>query len=585
MKKFILFLGAAIATMVSVSEASAQIKVGEGQVSVALESNSSYYMEDEILTDINLYNEADRYRGNFGSNDFVKVDYTLGKLTAGLQVDAYLPALYGYNFYDYQQRDSKCTGFLTKYIQWEDDNWGVRVGDIYDQFGNGLIFRAYEDRNLAFNNALAGARAHYNFNNILSVKVLAGMPRVYDIRTKNVVWGGDLSLALSDMMGWNNIIASVDGSYVGRYISDISVLELRGIESNTLNMVSGRANFEYSGFSIRGEYAAKLNEDLFALNDMPGKGNAIYLDLGYNYKRFSVSANFRRMRGMTTRAAILQGGESFASGGNLLNYVPTLVRQHTYSLAGLNSFMGATTGDEIGGQIDLYYSLRNPKARGKYWNFHANFSMFNTLDHQYGGGRISSDVAKEDKRDGRNVWLDFNADVERQWNKKMKTTFFYSYQRRDTDQYDMVDAHYTDAHIFVLDATYKINKKHSMRFEAQYLANDDYQGDWVAGTIEYNFAPKFSFYVSDMWNCEAMGSAENDTMYDNYYYHTSMADKDNPFKNELLHYYQIGASYTHNSLRAQISYGRNREGIVCSGGVCRKQPAFTGVNLAITLSF
>lgn len=579
MKKFLLFIGVLAAATLTTNEVSAQIKVGEGQVSVALESNSSVYMADDLLKDIDLYRDEDRKRGNFGSNDFFKVDYTLDKFSAGVQVDAYLPGLYGYDLYLYQQRDSKNTAFLTKYIQWEDDNWGIRIGDIYDQFGNGFVFRAYEDRNLAFNNSLAGARLHYNLNNIINIKVLAGAPRVYDIRTKNAVWGGDLSLSLSDMMGWNNGFASIEGSYVGRYLDDISYYAFRGFDQQILNMVSGRANFEYSGFTIRGEYAAKLNEDIYATNDTPSKGNAIYLDLGYSYKRFSVSANFRRMRGMTTRATIINNDDAFASGGNLINYIPTLVRQHTYSLAGLNPFMGATTGDEVGGQIDVYYSLRKPKARGKYWNFHANFSMFNTLDHLRGGGRFTGNDL-EQMREGRNIWMDFNFDVERQWNKTLKTTFFYSYQRRDVDQYDSIEGHYADAHIFVGDVTYKFNKKHSMRFEAQYLAADNYQGDWVAATIEYNFAPKFSFYVSDMWNCEEMNDPEN-SQYDNWYFHNSNEE----WGHELLHYYQIGASYTHNSLRAQLSYGRNREGIVCSGGVCRKQPAYTGVNLAITLSF
>jgi hypothetical protein len=578
MKKFLLFLGVAFCATFCVNEASAQIKAGEGQIAIALESNSSYYMKDKKLSDIGLYKD-ELPRGQFGSNDFLKVDYTLGKFSAGVQVDAYLPALYGYDLYDYQIRESGMTGFLTKYIQWEDENWGIRVGDIFDQFGNGLIFRTYEDRNLAFNNALAGARAHYNFNNMVTVKVLAGLPRVYDVRTKSIVWGGDLSLSISDMAGWNDGFASIEGSYVGRHLNDISAIDFRGIDSKTLNMVSGRANFEYSGFTFRGEYAAKLNEDLFAINDDPNKGRAIYLDLGYNYKRFSVSANFRHMRGMTTRATILDGA-SFASGGNLLNYVPTLVRQHTYSLAGLNPYMGAVTGDEVGGQIDVYYSLRKPKVRNKYWNFHANFSMFNTLDHKFGGGKYTGNGEDGMKREGRNVWVDFNFDVERQWNKTWKTTFFYSYQRQDVDKYDMEHGHYADAHIFVVDATYKINKKHSMRFEAQYLAADNYQGDWVAATIEYNFAPKFSFYVSDMWNCEKMNDPENG-MYDNMYFHESTGEEGH----ELLHYYQVGASFTHNSFRAQLSYGRNREGIVCSGGVCRKQPAYTGFNLALTLSF
>ena len=56
MKKFLLFLGVALATTLSVSEASAQIKIGEngGQVSVALESNSSYYNTDATLESIGL---------------------------------------------------------------------------------------------------------------------------------------------------------------------------------------------------------------------------------------------------------------------------------------------------------------------------------------------------------------------------------------------------------------------------------------------------------------------------------------------------------------------------------------------------
>ncbi|MEE1147917.1 MAG: DUF6029 family protein, partial [Alistipes sp.] len=220
---------------------------------------------------------------------------------------------------------------------------------------------------------------------------------------------------------------------------------------------------------------------------------------------------------------------------------------------------------------DLYYSLRNPKARGKYWNFHLNFSMFNTLDHY--NPVFGADM------EGRNVWLDLNFDVERQWNKQVKTTFLYSFQRWDEEinHFDAPEAHYCTSHIFVGDVTYKFNKKHSMRFEAQYLASNDYEGDWVAATIEYNLAPKFSFYVSDMWNCEKM----QDGAYGNLFMDPETYESDN----YLLHYYQVGASFTHKSFRAQLSYGRNRAGYVCSGGVCRFQPAYTGFNLAMTLSF
>ena len=572
MKKFLLLLGVAVATVFAVEEASAQIKAGEGQVSIALESNNSYYAPDKTLEEIGLVKPEQRSRGDFGSNDYLKVDYNIGRFSAGIQVDGYLPAMYGYDFYDYSQRDSKLNMFLTKYVQWEDANWGVRLGDIYDQFGNGLVFRAYEDRALAFNNSLAGARAYYNFNNMVNVKVVAGMPRLYDMRSKTAIWGGDLSLSISDMVGWYDGMASIEGSYVGRYQKDASVEYLmKGVEDDVLNMVSGRVNFEYAGFSLRGEYAQKLNNDIYNPMYNAAKGNAITLDLGYSVGRFSASASFRRQENMTTFIEYRPMG---IGGGNTMTYLPLLTRQHTYSLANLNPYRGSSvhTGGEVGGQIDLYYSLRNPKARGKYWNFHVNFSMFNTLDHY--NQMMLQDI------EGRNVWIDFNVDVERQWNKQVKTTFLYSFQRWDEEinHYDAAHSHYCRSHIFVGDVTYKINKKHSMRFELQYLASEDYEGDWVAATVEYNLAPKFSFYVSDMWNCEPMG--DEMSAYGNFYY-----DENYNGKNYLLHYYQVGASFTHNSLRAQLSYGRNRAGYVCSGGVCRFQPAYTGVNLALTLSF
>ena len=80
-----------------------------------------------------------------------------------------------------------------------------------------------------------------------------------------------------------------------------------------------------------------------------------------------------------------------------------------------------------------------------------------------------------------------------------------------------------------------------------------------------------------------MGGPDHDADYDNYF--DMMNWDDEPGENLLLHYYQVGASFTHKSLRAILSYGRNRAGYVCSGGSCRYQPAYTGANLSITLSF
>ena len=181
------------------------------------------------------------------------------------------------------------------------------------------------------------------------------------------------------------------------------------------------------------------------------------------------------------------------------------------------------------------------------------------------------------------MWMDINVDVDRQWNRKFKTTFLYSRQQFDSNFpiFDDVTGEYVGSEqaisdIFVADMTYKFNKKHSVRLELQYLwdatnlystAGQDYEGDWFAFAVEYNFAPMFSFYYNHMWNC---------------------TDSTNGFKsnnNNKLHYYQAGVSWTYDRYRVQVSYGRNREGTVCSGGVCRFQPAYTGANISLTASF
>ncbi|MBR5829622.1 MAG: hypothetical protein IKY63_00005, partial [Tidjanibacter sp.] len=111
-----------------------------------------------------------------------------------------------------------------------------------------------------------------------------------------------------------------------------------------------------------------------------------------------------------------------------------------------------------------------------------------------------------------------------------------------------------------------IDRKNSVRAELQYLYSNDYEGDWVAALVEYNMAPSLSIFVSDMYNHQRVETDYNKGL-------------------DKVNYYSIGASYTIDRTRVQLSYGRNRAGMVCSGGVCRYTPAYTGFNLLISSSF
>lgn len=557
MKRILLVLTALVVALT----ASAQIQFGEkgGYMTIGLESNNILYVNDAKL--------GTTYPSKFGSNDYLKLDYVNGRFSVGVQGEAYLPALQGYDDLRNNGFDKPKVMLASKYIQWQDANYSVMVGDVYDQFGNGLIFRSFEDRQLGINNSIEGGRVTATFGNIVSVKALFGRPRLYSSANgysrswigsqyaRSTVGGADLSVSLSDIIGSEELMMSIEGSYVNR--RERLDRELNGMNYGTdyfpyfeltspdLNMYSARLNLDYKGFTLRGEYAGK-GKDISsgAVLGKAAKGSAVLAELGYNVGGLSVSAQVRRLEMMGTSLSLYG---NLGVMGNTLNYLPALTRQHTYMLAALNPCQMNAEG-ELAVQADVYYTLRSKQSRQRYWNFHANYSTAYTLKaYQTASGKREL------------LWSDVNVDVERQWNKQWKTTLMFSRQEWNTShgQGPALPSTTFASNIFVGDVMYKINKKFSLRMEAQYLLSNDYEGDWVAGLVEFNVAPHWSVFFSDMYN---LGTTKTN-------------------------YYNGGLSFTHNRTRVQVSYGRNRAGYVCSGGVCRYQPAYTGVNLMLTTSF
>ena len=570
MKRLTLLVAGFLAFATSVS---AQKAVGDGQVTGSIESSSIYYTPDKKLGYPDKPTSPDPIDDYFGSNNYIKVDYMSGRFTAGIQVNAFLPSLVGYEPY--------ANGYkfylASKYIQWRDKDFEVLVGDIYDQLGNGLIFRSFEDRQLGINNSLEGVRAAYHFGRYATIKGMYGRPRLYSEYSKTWVRGADLSISLADIMKASAITWNIEGSYVNRYQSldqapaamhelvdmkpvfdptlgemvtpQQTLLEAKGVKPN-LNLFSGRMNFGWNGLTVRGEYVHKGKDLVNIKAESTSKGWAALGEVGYNYKTFSVMTTFRALRNMATKINIFEDSQSLIDkyGGNTINYLPALTRQYTYMLTNLNPYQVRVNG-EMGGQIDLCYSYRSKSNRYRYWNFHANFSTFYSLDKVAHKGNKHS-----------LYWMDVNFDVERQWNKKWKTLILYSFQNNQA----LSTVNHT-SHIFVADVTHKFNRKTSLRFELQYLHGEsqdkwhkgDSEGDWVAALVEFNLAPRWSIFAQDMYN---IGMTKT-------------------------HYYNGGFSYTQNRTRIQLSYGRNRAGNVCSGGVCRWSPAYTGVNLMLTSSF
>ena len=124
---------------------------------------------------------------------------------------------------------------------------------------------------------------------------------------------------------------------------------------------------------------------------------------------------------------------------------------------------------------------------------------------------------------------------------------------------------------------YKISRKKSLRIEAQamFIGEDkkagtkqDY-GNWIFGLAEFSIAPKWTFTVSDMWNVSP----------------GKLSPVDSDGEKLKKHFPRFDVFYVLKSNRFSLSYIKQVEGIVCAGGVCRLEPAFSGVKLTVQSTF
>jgi len=160
-------------------------------------------------------------------------------------------------------------------------------------------------------------------------------------------------------------------------------------------------------------------------------------------------------------------------------------------------------------------------------------------------------------------YQDLNIEVDKKFSKRWKGIFTYLNQIYNKE---VIEGHATDyglvhANIGVADITCNLNYTYSIRAEFQGLWTKQDKGNWTALLVEFTIAPKWFFSVQDQWN---YGNANKD---------------------QQLHYYLVSLGYTYNTSRISFSYGRQREGILCVGGVCRYVPAASGLTLTVNSSF
>lgn len=569
-RKIIVFLAAIGALLPVINQLQAQDFLKGSEIHGSMQADAVYYMTDPKtgITDSTLDGKLMRMNG------FTEVNYSLGDFSAGMRFEAYLPPLAGYD----QQYNG--VGVPYWYANYKNDFIDITAGNFYEQFGNGLMFRTYQEWTLGYDNSLRGLRVKVMPYKGVTFKGVYGVQRYYwepyKDYNRGIVKGADADFYLNDMIkGWEDgkVKLTLGGSFVSVYQQGKSQDIVSGGKIYTVKLpenvsnYGGRLNLNIGGFNFFSEFAHKINDPSNRNNYIYKNGNGMFTNLSYSQKGLGISLMSKWIDNMSYKS-----DRSITNNMVDINYLPSITKEHSYMLASMYPYATQPNGEAglsatvtlrldknstLGGKNGMSVALNFSQVNGlnkKPVNDTTAIDQFATQGYSASFYGIGNDV----------YYQDANIEITKKFSKTWKGIFTWLYQ---TYNKDIVEGHAKGdygtiySQIGVADIEWKIAPRKTLRFELQGLWTKQDKGNWAGVLVEYTVSPHWFISVMDQYNYG------------------------NEVKENRINYYTLSAGYTHEATRIALSYGRQREGIICVGGVCRYVPATNGVTLTVTSSF
>ena len=514
--------------------------------------DAQYYIPDEAMG-------ADTIRDKVRANAFANINYTNGGFKAGFRYE-----FYQFPLIDFEKINYVGHGIPYYYAGYNHEYFEVTVGSFYEQFGNGLIYRSYENRNLGYDNSTYGIRVKGKPYKGIQITGIWGTQRNL-FNKDGQIRGIDGDISFSEIFSKLNekfISLGIGGSMLSKFERDN---DPKYRLPQNVAAVSARLNFGYKDFNLNAEYAYKFNDPTF-LNKMIYKpGEALVVNASYSMKGLGIYITGLRTDNMdfrTNRAAV--------GNNNIINYIPTLTREHTYTLPATYPYASQADG-QIGFQAQVNYQIKKKsKIGGKYGtDILLNYSRIHATKQNLVEEAVQSgELAGTDGYTspffgfGDLLFQDLNFEISRKFNSMWKLAVGYVFLVYNQG---VIEGHVGEpdvvSHSVIADLTCQFNKKHALRLELQHLYTEQAKGSRLYGQLEYSISPRWFISLLDNWN----------------YGH-----KD---PKKQIHYYGISGSFVYKTTKVSLSFGKQNEGILCVGGVCRSVPASYGAGISIVSSF
>ena len=182
-KKIVLFL---VPLFFSNFLLTAQDKPDQGRLSGNFQADVQYYKPDSLIG-------APKVAEKVLMNAFANFNYVKGNFSAGLRFESYQNALLGFD------PRYKGNGIPYRYLSYKNYGMEVTVGNFYEQFGSGLIFRSYEEKNLGIDNAIEGVRIKATPLEGIVIKGFIGNQRNYFEKGQGILRGIDADITINTL--------------------------------------------------------------------------------------------------------------------------------------------------------------------------------------------------------------------------------------------------------------------------------------------------------------------------------------------------------------------------------------------------
>ena len=556
MKKATLYLLLICLTVVSYN-VSAQEK---GILSGGFEANANIFLRDSLIGAANIPQYDNE---KFGSEGWFNLNYRVKGFDMGIRFD------YFNNSNLLNPNDSYTDqGIGRWYVKKRTDKLEIGVGYLYDQIGSGIIYRAWESRPLLIDNALYGASVKYDLTEDINIRAFTGQQKFLFGQNPGIIKGVAVDGFFS--FGEEKPFSISPGiGFVNRTLSEDNVGDLVNIVKNYVNdeqiklqynvyLMSGYATMSYDKFTMYVEAAYKSPEAFFdplALRtEITGvksfgkyvreAGTVFYGSLSYANKGLGVTVEAKRTENFNFRS-----DPTLNQNFGLVNFLPPMNRQNTYRLT--SRYSPATQDlSEFGYQADISYKFNRK------FSANANFSKIVELDG------------------GEDLYQEIYGSLTYKASRSLQMTGGLQLQSYNQDLYEQKPTvPMLETVTPFVDILYKFTRKKSIRVEAQYMSTEQDYGSWAFLLAEVGLAPNWIFEASGMYNVSP-NAANSDIPRD-------------PETNDLkkILYPTLGVVYVKKSNRYNIRYVKQVEGVVCSGGICRLEPAFSGVKMSVTSTF